>query len=109
MGGDIMDDVVVNADGDDPGEVVVAIVHEDGSYEPFSFEEMRRVPDGAQFIEVRKLTIGTAVRRAKLLLKSRDGVAYIATLSDYRDAEQGSVDPEDADEYTELMLRIYLA
>ena len=87
---------------DDPGELVVARVQENGSYEPFEYIEGVRVPDGAELIEVRTTTIGGAVKRAQNILKSRDGVVYIATL-----AERGSEDDEAG--HKEYILRTYLA
>jgi hypothetical protein len=104
-----VDDVIIPT-GDDSGEVVVARVHENGHYEPFSFDERRRVPVGADLVDVRTTTIGSAVRRAANMLKSRDGVAYIATLSDYQQAlEDGPVDPESENDHHDLVLRTYLA
>ena len=102
-----MDDLIVSSD--DPGEVVVAIVRENGSYEPFEFREKKRVPDGAELIEVRTTTIGGAVKRAQNLLRSRDGVAYVATLPEYQKVAESPYSLDDDESCQDLVLRTYLA
>jgi hypothetical protein len=72
----------------DKSEVVVARVFDDGEYESFRMDERRRTPASARYVDTVSSSLKTAVIHAKSILRGTGGVAYLATLPEFRRNDQ---------------------
>jgi hypothetical protein len=87
----------------DRSEVVVATVYESGEYEPFTMDGKTPVPEGARYIDTMTLSLEAAIGHAAALARKFSGVAYVATLLDFRRTDADDTwDPNNLETHYEI-------